>query len=170
MAKKILNMNKKILFFVAIVIGIFLSLLSVKTMAYTDSGGFCKSCHVMESEYTSFTNSTHSNLSCNDCHLPQSNIAKHLFFKGRAGLTHVYFNTFGTDKIPNVIHASDQTKEVINDNCISCHKSTIMNVSHDAKDHCTSCHRMVPHGKNFKNDSFNETPKQGELLKNKGGY
>jgi cytochrome c nitrite reductase small subunit len=33
-----------------------------------------------------------------------------------------------------------------------------------------SCHKTVPHGKGFKDDSFNEAPKSGELLKNKGGF
>lgn len=170
MVKKILSMNKKALFVVAIIVGIFLSLLTVKTMAYTDSPGFCKSCHTMESVYTSFVDSTHSDLSCNNCHLPHDNVAHKLFFKGRAGLTHVSYNTFGNDKIPNVIHATDRTKDVVNENCISCHKSTLTNVSHNAKDKCTSCHRLVPHGRDFKDDHFNETPKPGELLKNKGGF
>lgn len=170
MVKKIRMINRKMLFLIAIIAGILLSLLTVKTMAYTDSPGFCRSCHVMESEYTSFENSTHAELSCNECHLPHDSIVHKLFFKGRAGMTHVYFNTFGTEDIPKVIHATDRTKKVVNDNCKSCHKSTLANVSHNAKDNCTSCHQLVPHGKNFKDKTFNEAPQSGELLKNKGGY
>jgi len=170
MVEKIKGMNKKVLFVIALIAGIFLSLLTVKTMAYTDSPGFCKSCHVMETEYASFTDSTHATLSCNDCHLPQNGIVEHLLFKGRAGLTHVYYNSLGSKKIPDVIHASGQTEKVVNENCITCHKSTITNVSHDAKSNCTSCHRKVPHGENFKDKHFNEPPVSGELLKNKGGY
>jgi cytochrome c nitrite reductase small subunit len=170
MVKEFFKMNKKVIALIGVIAGIFLSLLAVKTMEYTDSPGFCKTCHNMESEYQTFTASTHSELSCNNCHLPNDNIVRHLFFKGRAGMTHVYYNTFATSKIPNVIHASDRTKEVINENCISCHKSTLTNVSHNAKDDCTSCHRFVPHGKGFKTKQFNEQPQTGELLKNKGGY
>ena len=55
-------------------------------------------------------------------------------------------------------------------NCADCHKSTIGNVSHDAKDNCMSCHKTVPHGKDFKDDTFDQAPKSGELLKNKGGF
>jgi cytochrome c nitrite reductase small subunit len=170
MVKKLRGINKKILLVIALLGGVFLSLATVKTMAYTDSPGFCRNCHTMQSEYTSFMDSTHSGLSCNDCHLPHNNIGQKLFFKGRAGMTHVYYNSLGTDKIPNVIHATNRTKETVNENCISCHKSTLTNVSHNAKDNCVSCHQSVPHGKGFKDEHFNKPPKSGELLDNKGGY
>lgn len=170
MANIIARINKKVLFLIAVIAGILLSLLTVKTMAYTDSPGFCKTCHIMESEYTSFENSTHAELSCNECHLPHDSIVHKLFFKGRAGMTHVYFNSLGTKKIPKVIHATDRTMDAVNDNCIRCHQSTLTNVSHDAKDNCTTCHRLVPHGNDFKDKTYNEAPKSGELLKHKGGY
>ncbi len=170
MVTKIRQINKKMLFLIAIITGILLSLLTVKTMAYTDSPGFCKTCHIMESEYTSFENSTHAGLSCNDCHLPHDSIVHKLFFKGRAGMTHVFYNTFGTKDIPQVIHATDRTMTAVNANCIHCHESTLSNVSHKAKDNCTSCHKLVPHGKDFKDKTFKEAPKSGELLIHKGGY
>lgn len=169
MIKRIL-IDKKLLLLIAVLAGIFISLATVKTMAYTDSPGFCNSCHTMNHVYTTFNDSTHEKLACNDCHLPHENIAKKLFFKGRAGMTHVYFNSMGTSKIPDVIHASDRSMKVINENCISCHKSTVTNVSHDAKENCVSCHRQVPHGKGFKTKEYKETPKSGELLENKGGF
>ncbi|MGG1678001.1 NapC/NirT family cytochrome c [Neobacillus sp. NRS-1170] len=170
MIKKLLKIDKKLLVVMALLGGVFLSLVTVKTMAYTDSPGFCQNCHTMQSVYTSFMDSTHAKLSCNDCHLPHENIAKKLFFKGRAGMTHVYYNSLGTEDIPDVIHAADRTMKVINENCISCHKSTITNVSHDAKDSCVSCHKTVPHGKGFKDDHYKEPPKSGELLEKKGGF
>jgi cytochrome c nitrite reductase small subunit len=170
MFKKLLKINKKFLFVAVLLIGVLLSLTTVKTMAYLDSPGFCQNCHTMKNVYTSFMDSTHAELQCNDCHLPHKSEVGKLFFKGRAGMTHVYYNSLGTDDIPNVIEATDRTMKVINENCVSCHKSTITNVSHDAKDSCVSCHKTVPHGKGFKDDHYNKPPKSGELLENKGGF
>ncbi|MEH7106327.1 MULTISPECIES: NapC/NirT family cytochrome c [Bacillaceae] len=170
MFKKLLKIDKKFLVVLAVLIGVFLSFSTVKTLAYLDSPGFCQNCHTMQSQYTSFMDSTHAELQCNDCHLPHKSEMGKLFFKGRAGMTHIYYNTLGTEKIPQEIHATERTKSIMNDNCISCHKSTLTNISHDAKDSCTSCHKTVPHGKGFKDSHFNEPPKSGELLENKGGY
>lgn len=170
MFKKILAIDKKILIFTALFAGIVLSVVTVKTMAYTDSPNFCQSCHIMDSAYGSFTDSTHSTLSCNDCHLPHDSVAKKLVFKGKAGMGHMYYNTLGTEKIPNELHATEKTEKVVEENCITCHESTLTNIEHDAKESCTTCHRTVPHGKNFKTKEFNKPPKSGELLENKGGF
>ncbi|WP_316571023.1 NapC/NirT family cytochrome c [Neobacillus sp. YIM B06451] len=170
MFKKLLAIDKKILIFAALFAGIVLSAVTMKTLAYTDSPNFCQSCHIMDSAYGSFTDSTHSTLSCNDCHLPHDNVAKKLVFKGKAGMGHMYFNTLGKDKIPNVLHATEKTEMVVEQNCITCHESTLTNIEHDAKESCTTCHRTVPHGKNFKTKEFNKPPKSGELLEHKGGF
>src|SRR5690606_23786642 len=126
-------------------------------------------CHIMTQVHESFTDSTHAQLSCGDCHLPHDNIAVKLTEKAKAGLGHVYYNTLGSDKIPSVLHATDNSKEIINNNCIDCHQNTLQNVSHDVKDSCSDCHKTVPHGKSFKNEDYFKPPKPGELLENKGG-
>lgn len=170
MFKKLLKINKKWLILSALLFGVILSFSTVKGMAYLDSPGFCVSCHTMESPYKSFMDSTHAELQCNDCHLPHKSEVGKLFFKGRAGMGHMYYNTLGTDKIPDVISATERTQAIMDDNCISCHKSTLTNISHDAKEKCISCHKTVPHGKGFKDDHFYEPPKSGELLETKGGF
>jgi len=171
MFKKLLAIDKKILIFVALFAGIVLSAVSVKGMEYLDSPDFCQSCHIMDSAYGSFVDSTHSKLACNDCHLPHDSEVGKLFNKGKAGMGHIYYNTLGTEKIPQVLHATDKTEEWVEGNCVKCHESTLTNVEHDAKESCTTCHRLVPHGKNFKSeDKFNEPPVSGELLENKGGF
>lgn len=59
----------------------------------------------------------------------------------------MYMNTIGADDIPDVIHAKETSKEVVNDSCISCHSPSLSNVDyHDTKDSCIDCHRTVPHG------------------------
>ena len=170
MFKKLFKTNKKWLIVVGLLVGVVLTFSGMKTMAYLDSPGFCQNCHTMKSVYNTFMDSTHAELQCNDCHLPHKSEIGKLFFKGRAGMTHIYYNTFATDDIPNEIHATERTKAIMDDNCIRCHQSTVDNISHDAKDSCSSCHKTVPHGKGFKDDHFNEPPKSGELLENRGGF
>ncbi|UII55268.1 NapC/NirT family cytochrome c [Cytobacillus spongiae] len=169
MFKKLLAIDKKMLIFIGVFAGIIISAVTAKTFAYTDSADFCKSCHIMTNVHDSFTDSTHATLACNDCHLPHDSKVKKLVFKAKAGVGHMYFNTLGSDKIPGVLHATESSEEVIKENCISCHESTIDNVSHDAKESCTSCHQSIPHGDDFKSEDFYKQPKPGELLDKKGG-
>lgn len=168
--EKLLAIDKRVLILGALLAGVLFSFGTVKTMAYLDSPGFCQNCHTMKSVYTSFVDSTHAELQCNDCHLPHESEVGKLFFKGRAGITHIFYNTLGTEDIPDRIYATTRTLRVINKNCAECHKSTVDNVSHDAKENCMSCHQTVPHGSDFKDDSYDQPPKSGELLKNKGGF
>jgi cytochrome c nitrite reductase small subunit len=169
MLKKLLGIDKKMLLFIGVFAGIIVSVVTVKTLAYTDSPEFCSSCHIMTEVHDSFSDSNHAGLACGDCHLPHENMVDKYTYKAKAGMTHVYFNTLGEAKIPKVLHATENSEEVINENCISCHENTLDNVSHDAKDSCSSCHQAVPHGKGFKTEDYFKPPKPGELLENKGG-
>lgn len=169
MLKKIFSIDKKLLLVVGVFVGIIISVVSVKTLAYTDSADFCSSCHIMTQVHDSFADSTHAKLACSDCHLPHDTIVNKYTNKAKAGIGHVYYNTLGSDKIPEVLHATTNSQEVINQNCIDCHESTLKNVSHDAKDSCSSCHQAIPHGKGFKTEDYFKPPKSGELLETKGG-
>lgn len=169
MFKKLLAIDKRLLLAVGIFAGIVLSAVTVKALEYTDSPEFCQSCHIMSSVHESFMDSTHATLACSDCHLPHDSKVKKYTYKAKAGMSHVYYNTIGAEKIPDVIHANASSDEVINQNCIDCHERTLNNVSHDVKDSCVSCHQAVPHGKGFKTEDFYQPPKPGELLENKGG-
>jgi cytochrome c nitrite reductase small subunit len=173
MLKKLLAIEKRyligVLLFMGVLAGLVISTVTAKTLEYTDSAEFCQSCHIMNNVYDSFTDSTHAELSCGSCHLPHDSLVSKYTFKAKSGIGHVYYNTLGAEKIPGVLHPTDGSKEAINRNCISCHNSTLDNVSHDAKESCTSCHQSVPHGKGFKTEEFHKAPKPGELLENKGG-
>lgn len=172
MGKKRMKFDKRLTLIVviAIFVGIVISTVTVKTLAYTDSPAFCSSCHIMDDVYGSMMSSTHAGISCGDCHLPHDNIVNKLTFKAKSGMSHVYYNTIATGDIPEVLAANDASVEAINSNCISCHESTINNVDHYAKDNCVDCHREVPHGKHFKTKEFFEKPKSGQLIKNGGGF
>lgn len=169
MKEKWLRVDKKLLILASIFVGIIISVVSVKTLAYSDSPDFCQSCHIMNNVHDSFADSTHAGLSCNDCHLPHESTVGKLVYKAKVGMGHVYYNTLGEDKIPDVLHPTASTKEVIQQNCIDCHENTLQNVSHDAKENCVDCHQSVPHGKGFKTEDYYKKPNSGELLENKGG-
>lgn len=142
--------NRSILLvFIGIFAGIVIFAGTSKGLEATDSAAFCSSCHIMDDAHDSFMESNHATLSCNDCHVPHDNIVSKLMYKGKAGLSHVYYNTLGVEKIPDILHATESTQEVANENCVRCHAPTLENVDHhDVQDgSCISCHRQVPHGK-----------------------
>lgn len=168
MIKKLFS-NKKMLVLVGVFAGIILSVVTVKGLAYTDSPEFCSSCHIMAQAHDSFADSVHADLACSDCHLPQDSVFSKYAFKTKTGVGHLYYNTLGSEKIPKVLEATEDTKDVITENCIDCHKSTLETVSHDAKDSCSDCHKGVPHGSDFKTEDYFKPAKPGELLNTKGG-
>lgn len=169
MFKRLFAIDKRILVVVGVFLGIVLSIVTAKTLAYTDSAEFCSSCHIMTNVYDSFTESNHAELACADCHLPHDTVVNKYVNKAKSGIGHVYYNTLGVEKIPNVLHAVENSETIINQNCIDCHQNTLNNVSHDAKDSCSSCHEAVPHGADFKTEDYFKPAKSGELLENKGG-
>ena len=76
-------------------------------------------------------------------------------YKAKSGAGHVYAYTLGADGIPDVLHGSSSTEEVVNANCISCHETTLQNVGHTVKENCIDCHRNVPHDKgDFRPDEW----------------
>jgi cytochrome c nitrite reductase small subunit len=115
------------------------------SMKATDQPEFCGSCHVMYEAVRTHQMSAHADLACNECHAPDAVVPK-MLFKARAGSKDFYQNTLGD--VFDVIHATDSTKEVVNQSCLNCHSMTILNVANDvfeAKPNCTDCHRSVPH-------------------------
>ncbi|MDX8364128.1 cytochrome c3 family protein [Cytobacillus sp. IB215665] len=155
MVKKLKALDKKVIILIGLFLGVVVAVASAETMNYTDSAEFCSTCHPMDSAYSSFADSTHANIACNKCHAPTDSLGKKILFKAKAGTHDIYMNTFGADKIPDVIHAKTATIDVIQENCKSCHEGTLNNLSHDAKENCTDCHRQIPHGNgNFKTDEW----------------
>lgn len=143
------KINNKLLLFT--LIGVFAGVVffagTEGAINATDTPEFCASCHVYEHTITNFNNSNHASLNCNDCHAPtDSKLAKYTF-KGINAVSHGYATTIGASSIPDVIHATAKSREIIEKNCISCHEPGLENVIHGMEDSCISCHRQVPHGK-----------------------
>ncbi|MDF2947783.1 MAG: nitrate/TMAO reductase rane-bound tetraheme cytochrome subunit [Bacillales bacterium] len=153
----------------SVIMGVFLGfailLAGQEALHATDTGEFCSNCHVMNEVHDSYSRSAHASITCNECHIPQDNWFNKYTFKAKAGITDVYYNTLGKEDIPNVIHPNSGTQEVVDQNCKTCHKTTVSSIEHDAKEKCISCHRGTPHGKgSFKTSDFYEK-KEFEVFK-----
>lgn len=121
-----------------------------------DDPGACVNCHIMGPYYATWQHSSHGrDATCNDCHVPHENMVKKYVFKGMDGVNHVA--KFVTNSERQVITASDESAEVIMNNCIRCHeqlnnefvttgKISFMEAKAGEGKACWDCHRNVPHG------------------------
>ncbi len=108
----------------------------------------CNNCHVMDAAYEGWFHAPHKQwATCNDCHTPSDPIPKYLT-KARSGFSHVSAFTLGD--IPDAIRASDNTKQIVQQNCIRCHAETVSDLAigqpTNTERYCTECHRDVAHG------------------------
>lgn len=135
--------------------GLFFYLLRMHTYIIGDDPAACINCHIMSPYYATWAHSAHArNTTCNDCHVPNNNMAAHYAFKGMDGMKHVaYFVTFSERQS---IEAEDASAEVIMDNCIRCHKQLnqefvntgridYMEAKRGEGKACRDCHRDVAH-------------------------
>jgi cytochrome c nitrite reductase small subunit len=108
----------------------------------------CNNCHVMDAEYEGWFHAAHAKVSvCTDCHLPHQNIASYYLYKGYSGMRDVYSFTFKT--YPAAIRATKQTDDIVQANCIRCHRDTVENILADPQPldrYCWECHRSTAHG------------------------
>jgi cytochrome c nitrite reductase small subunit len=125
-----------------LVLGVVLYASLAYTMKATDQAQFCGNCHTMNEYVRTHQMSGHAKQACNDCHIPAGGLDRYIF-KGMTGTSDSFVTVLGT--VADVIHATDATRKVVNDNCKRCHETTILNVSMDSKAYCTDCHRSVPH-------------------------
>jgi cytochrome c nitrite reductase small subunit len=115
--------------------------------AYSDSPGFCGSCHSMEQVHSSWQASNHKQLKCTDCHLPQQNFAIKMITKAQTGMNDVYHEVLRD--YPATMKLSPKGKVIVEENCMRCHQSTVQNTGMGAGgEDCTKCHRGLVHGMN----------------------
>lgn len=121
-------------------------------LSFTNSPSFCSSCHEMQPEYTTFTASSHNQISCVQCHI-KPGLVNMLTHKVKS-LKEVYYHVTG---VPNQI-VQTEDEAVSNDNCLTCHsKNRLVTASGDLKvNHaghvkdgipCVTCHSGVVHAK-----------------------
>ena len=103
----------------------------------------CNNCHVMDAQYEGWFHAAHSNYTvCTDCHLPHQNIASYYLYKGYSGMRDVI--SFTLKIYPAAIRATQQTDEIVQANCIRCHRDTVENILADPQPldrYCWDCHR-----------------------------
>lgn len=135
---------------------LFAYLLRMHTYIVGDNPSACVNCHIMSPYYATWSHSSHGrDATCNDCHVPNGNMAAHYAFKGIDGMKHVAY--FVTRSERQAIMAEDMSAETIMDNCIRCHRQLnqefvktgridYMEAKRGDGKACWDCHRNVPHG------------------------
>lgn len=132
-----------------VALGMFLFLVQFSNMpSYlsTDPKA-CINCHVMDTAYTSWRHSTHNQVACVSCHMPQDSLVDALYAKAVDGMKHAYF--FTVEDRENFGISEDGARRV-QKNCVSCH-TDLMQVSQSTHQDiearmCWDCHREAPHG------------------------
>lgn len=140
----------------------------------SDNPETCINCHVMFPQYVSWQKSSHKSVTCNQCHVPQDNFFRQYYFKASDGLRHSYMFTFRLE--PEVIRIHKAGKEVVQENCITCHSDLVDHVqmmrfqmSNGEEDrYCWSCHMETPHGKigSLSSTPHSLVPQQRPVLPN----
>lgn len=147
---------------VTILLGIFTGLavfilyISKAPSYLSDNPETCINCHVMNTQYSDWTHSSHRNVAtCNDCHVPHDNIFRKYLFKAKDGLRHATIFTLRTE--PQVIHIRAEGKAAVQDNCVRCHERVVGTEylasvlpgyhNHLKERHCLECHRETPHNR-----------------------
>ena len=112
----------------------------------TSTTHYCgTTCHIMKPPYETSFHSTHretNGVGCKDCHIPHDNILEQIAYKGYSGARDYYKNTFAQ---PDVIHAKEWSKKIIQRNCIRCHATVVERINVNNGKRCFECHRGEPH-------------------------
>ena len=125
-----------------------------KGVEYTSTDDFCVTCHVMEPQKESAFHTIHRapEVNCKDCHIPQDNVVRMIGYKALSGSKDIYSNVVGP---PDIIRTSAMSKDIIENNCIRCHSTTVQNIATTGTPttkgsaggtRCFECHRSIPHG------------------------
>lgn len=111
----------------------------------------CNNCHVMDAVYEGWYHAPHQNFAtCIDCHTPHNIVIKYLY-KAKSGMKHV--TMFSLNAIPEPLRAAEDTKSIVQSNCLRCHEETVSQIADGVMDpkknggrYCYECHRNVFHG------------------------
>lgn len=108
----------------------------------------CANCHVMDSMYENYYRAAHQPWAeCADCHLPHQNAVTYYMEKGRQGMHDVY--VFSTGTTPALIRLNENSKEIVQANCIRCHTEAVETIMTGVQPYdrsCWECHRHAAHG------------------------
>lgn len=130
--------------------GLYVATISRAASYLSDDPEACINCHIMTPMYATWKHSSHANVAtCNDCHVPHDSTFRKYFFKAKDGGRHSLLFTLRKER--QVITAIEESKEVIQENCLRCHGDLLSEVGapigHASDRSCVECHREVPHGR-----------------------
>jgi nitrate/TMAO reductase-like tetraheme cytochrome c subunit len=148
------NQGKYFKFLVMVLIGVIAILASgYGVQSYTNSPSFCRSCHEMAPEYTTYTQTAHNQISCVQCH-------------DKPGISNIIDNKKNLVKAISSHYKDDIPKQILqtnvqivsSENCLKCHsKNRLVTATGDLKvNHpghikqgipCITCHEGVAHAK-----------------------
>ncbi len=139
---------------VVVLIGMFIGLGTftfdyAEGLAYfSDDPEACLNCHVMRPQFEGWNHSSHKNVAtCNSCHAPHTFLEKYIV-KGVNGWNHSL--AFTTGNYPDPIRIRGFNADVVQANCVDCHKSLVSQVHSNRPGEersCIACHGNVGHGK-----------------------
>lgn len=138
--------KRKIILGALLVIGMvsFLFIMTNTAMSYSDNAKFCLMCHSMDQAYQSLQHSNHKQFKCTECHAPHA-LGPKWAYKTKSGLRDLYVTAIG--EVPVVVKATEESKNVIKENCIRCHQTTVEQTDMGEGRYCIDCHRNLPHEK-----------------------
>jgi len=87
--------------------------------------------------YSNWQASSHSPVKCTDCHAP-NNLSDKLRFKTKTALRDL--KNIVTGQVPDMIHTTPESKEIIMQNCIRCHENTLTSYHLPVNTYCWNCH------------------------------
>jgi cytochrome c-type protein NapC len=119
----------------------------VGSLVYTETSGFCPTCHEMSPYYDAWASGGHAGRAeCVDCHVDPGVIA-HLAHKPVA-LKELWNHFFRTNRFPSF------TAELPNARCVRCHETVLdtqgslllfSHVKHQSRAQCKDCHAETGH-------------------------
>ncbi len=148
-----------ITFVIAVAFFVFIVYASKMPSYLSNDPKACINCHVMNTQYATWQHSAHAREAlCVDCHLPHDGFFNKYKAKAIDGWKHSKAFTLNTYN--PAIEISDEGAQIVQDNCISCHKSIVSTIVKNADKYhrfaspevatgrrCWECHKSVPHGK-----------------------
>ena len=113
----------------------------------------CVNCHVMQEQYDGWLHGSHHAVAtCNDCHLPNTNVVSKLYVKASNGWHHS--RAFTLMDFHDPIQIKPGNSEVLEANCIRCHGSLVNDITahgglspRGGLHGCVKCHPGAGHGR-----------------------
>jgi cytochrome c nitrite reductase small subunit len=143
---EILHKHPKKLLAGGVLVGVVLMSILAAMYAYAEEPEFCGGCHAMEQSFASWSESSHSSVTCSECHLPQETLAVKLAAKTQTGIVDVYHQALRDYSLMPELSAEGSV--YLQENCLRCHEPMVAatSLAEENKD-CLFCHRELVHEK-----------------------